>query len=335
VQSRSDIDSLPPTDRLVQVLQERGTEAIQQFIWPGALDWLTHLLVRQVPVVGWIYTLMKVFADNLKLVNTSLDKISDALQAASEGDASLVEARVKDWLEAGLRMYLPQVLDTILRAFSLDRALMSLQTKIAWAVNQAMTWGVRFVKNPIASALTAIIAVGLGVIVRSGSVNCVHNRSTFISYEEEDNWGTTHDTSEHYFGRPKGAHALIKESMLGTGSPAADYLIPPGWNELPALNRARGHLLGRQLGGSGTNPRNIVALYQVTANNPAMRDCENKIAQAVRNGECVEIWIRAAYNSTDPKPTRVFIRAMGDRGHFSLSVQIPNTPFAPTPNSCR
>jgi hypothetical protein len=73
----------------------------------------------------------------------------------------------------------------------------------------------------------------------------------------------------------------------------------------------------------------------MTANTPAMRACENKIAQAVRNGECVEVWIKAAYSSNDPKPTSIIIKAAGDRGCFTLSVQVRNTPFASTPKACR
>ncbi len=56
------------------------------------------------------------------------------------------------------------------------------------------------------------------------------------------------------------------------GSAANPDIRPPGLNELPARNRARAHLLGRQLGGSGDLQANLVALYQTRANTPGMRD---------------------------------------------------------------
>ncbi|WP_205847360.1 DNA/RNA non-specific endonuclease, partial [Planctopirus hydrillae] len=136
-------------------------------------------------------------------------------------------------------------------------------------------------------------------------------------------------------GRPRGARALISPSMLGTGSDASSYLLPPGWDELPAKNRGRAHLVAKQLGGSGKDARNIVAMFQYTANSPAMSSCEGKIAAAVRNGECVELKVTANYNRDDPKPVSIAIEANGDRGCFSLTVTIPNTKSAATPSQCR
>ena len=43
---------------------------------------------------------------------------------------------------------------------------------------------------------------------------------------------------------------------------------------------SRGHLLGRQLGGSGEVAGNLVALYQRRANSPVMRDYESAVAEA-------------------------------------------------------
>src|SRR5215204_4085410 len=54
---------------------------------------------------------------------------------------------------------------------------------------------------------------------------------------------------------------------------------------LPARNRARAHLLGRQLGGTGELPANLVALYQTRANTPVMRDYETTVAEAAHTGE--------------------------------------------------
>jgi hypothetical protein len=55
------------------------------------------------------------------------------------------------------------------------------------------------------------------------------------------------------FGRPTGVRAVITEDMIGTGSPAAQRIRPPGFGG-GAVGHARGHLLGDQLGGSGQIP---------------------------------------------------------------------------------
>ncbi|WP_131818117.1 DNA/RNA non-specific endonuclease [Planctopirus hydrillae] len=172
-------------------------------------------------------------------------------------------------------------------------------------------------------------------MVHNVSSGCVNNRKGFIEYQEEDTWGVTKNTSDHYSGRPRGARALISPSMLGTGSDASSYLLPPGWDELPSGNRGRAHLVARQLGGSGKDARNIVAMFQRTANSPAMSSCESKIAAAVKNGECVDLIVTANYSSDDPKPISVTIKANGDRGCFSLSVTISNSKTAATPSACK
>jgi hypothetical protein len=44
------------------------------------------------------------------------------------------------------------------------------------------------------------------------------------------------------------------------GSATDPSTRPPGLDQLPARNQARGHLLGRQLGGTGELTANLVAL---------------------------------------------------------------------------
>lgn len=170
-----------------------------------------------------------------------------------------------------------------------------------------------------------------GVLVHNASPGCVNNKKGFIDYGDFDDWGVETTTSNHYGGRPKGVHAFL---VIGQkqGSDAKDYLIPPGWNDLPKSNRARGHLLARQLGGSGSEALNIVALYQNKANDPAMKTCENRIAEALRC-ECVEVWITPQYVSTDGAPSAIKIVAVGDRG-FKLNSTIANSATATTPSQC-
>jgi hypothetical protein len=66
-------------------------------------------------------------------------------------------------------------------------------------------------------------------------------------------------------GRPTGASAILTPDRLGTGTRASQSITPPGY--VTDANFARGHLIGRQLGGSGSEPGNLVTIFQ----NPAIR----------------------------------------------------------------
>jgi hypothetical protein len=136
-------------------------------------------------------------------------------------------------------------------------------------------------------------------------------------------------------GQRSGIRATITPAMVTAaardelGSAADPDIRPPGLDELPARNRARAHLLGRQLGGSGDLPANLVALYQTRANTPVMRDYETAVAEAVRAGEVVRYSVQPRYPSVTftGAPSAIRITATSDRG-FRLDVTIANTPEA-------
>jgi len=136
-------------------------------------------------------------------------------------------------------------------------------------------------------------------------------------------------------GQRSGVRATITPAMVAAaardelGSAADPDIRPPGLDQLPARNRARAHLLGRQLGGSGDLPANLVALYQTRANTPVMRDYETAVAQAVRAGQTVRytVWPRYPSLTFDGAPSAIRISATGDHG-FRLQVTIANTPEA-------
>jgi DNA/RNA non-specific endonuclease len=133
-------------------------------------------------------------------------------------------------------------------------------------------------------------------------------------------------------GQRSGVTATITPAMLRAasarelGSPANSDIRPPGFDDLPSRNRARGHLLGRQFGGSGEVESNLVALYQRRANSPVMRDYENAVAEAAERGETIRYRVRPAYPNPTFKgrPTALRITASGNRG-FRLDVLIDNT----------
>jgi DNA-entry nuclease len=137
-------------------------------------------------------------------------------------------------------------------------------------------------------------------------------------------------------GQRSGITAAITPRMVAAasrdqlGSEPDESIRPPGFEQLPSRNRSRGHLLGRQLGGSGEVASNLVALYQSRANSPVMRDYETMVADAVRDGQTVRYQVRPLYASPSDRgaPRAVRIQAVGDRG-LRLDVEIANTPRAP------
>jgi hypothetical protein len=136
-------------------------------------------------------------------------------------------------------------------------------------------------------------------------------------------------------GQRSGVSATITPAMVAAaardelGSAADPDIRPPGLGQLPRHNRARAHLLGRQLGGSGDLPANLVALYQTRANTPVMRDYEAAVAEAARAGEVIRYAVHPRYPSAtfDGAPSAIRITASGNHG-FRLDVTIANTPKA-------
>jgi hypothetical protein len=136
-------------------------------------------------------------------------------------------------------------------------------------------------------------------------------------------------------GQRSGVSATITPAMVAAaardqlGSAADPSIRPPGLDQLPARNRARAHLLGRQLGGTGELPANLVALYQTRANSPVMRDYESAVAEATRAGEVIRYTVHPRYPSAtfEGAPSAIRITATGDHG-FRLDVTIANTPKA-------
>jgi RHS repeat-associated protein len=119
--------------------------------------------------------------------------------------------------------------------------------------------------------------------------------------------------------RPTGVVAKIELDMIGKGTPAAQSIIPPGWLGNGRLfNQARGHLLGAQLGGSGSVAENLVAIQHLPVNTPYMRDYENAVRTAVEGGETVMYSSVPVYKGDSLVPRGITITASGSGG-FSLT----------------
>ena len=125
-------------------------------------------------------------------------------------------------------------------------------------------------------------------------------------------------------GRPTGIRAIITPALIGTGSHANSRIHPPGWQG-GEFNQARGHLLGKQLGGSGDDPRNLVTLTHRGCNTPYMRDFENAVREAVEGGQQVDYRVTPIYDGDNPVPVGVTMEAFGNGNPpFHLETSIPN-----------
>lgn len=113
--------------------------------------------------------------------------------------------------------------------------------------------------------------------------------------------------------------------MIGTGSAASSSITPPGFagGGKGGAGHARGHLLGKQLGGSGKDPRNLVTLYQNPVNSPVMRDFETSVRRVVEKGQTVNYSATPVYKGEELIPSAVTIKAVGNDG-FQLDVTILN-----------
>ncbi|GAB08344.1 hypothetical protein GOARA_008_00440 [Gordonia araii NBRC 100433] len=106
-----------------------------------------------------------------------------------------------------------------------------------------------------------------------------------------------------------GANGVLTKGMRGTGSgtrrgPGGDK--PPGFR----AGCDRGHLIGSQLGGLGTDPRNIVTLDHGT--NIDMRKTENEVARHVDRGIKVNYRVIPIYaHGPNRAPSSIRILAWG------------------------
>ena len=111
-------------------------------------------------------------------------------------------------------------------------------------------------------------------------------------------------------GRTTGIEATIMPDMIGTGSPAKSSIKPVGFGG-QAQGHSRGHLLGKQLGGSGSDPRNLVTIYQNPVNHPVMSSIEVRVRRAVEGGQIVNYKVTPIYEGNNLIPRGITIQAQG------------------------
>lgn len=122
-------------------------------------------------------------------------------------------------------------------------------------------------------------------------------------------------------GRPTGAYATIDQSVIGTGTRASQSITPPGY--VVDSGFARGHLIGRQLGGSGNEAGNLVTMFQNPANHPVMSGIEGQVRAAVQAGQTVNYSVVPIYQGGNAIPSGVTIMGQGSGG-FNVGVTVLN-----------
>lgn len=165
------------------------------------------------------------------------------------------------------------------------------------------------------------------VSVNPGPIS--HGKATFTARELDDasnGWINYHSLDS--LERATGADALLKQSMIGTGTSANSSIRPPGFiSGKDPYGHSRGHLIGKQLGGSGDDERNIVTLYQTPVNSPYMTKYENQIRAALDKGETVRYRVTPIYTGTQLMCKEVHMEAQSleSNGSVNFNVVIENT----------
>lgn len=78
-----------------------------------------------------------------------------------------------------------------------------------------------------------------------------------------------------------------------------------------------GALIARQLGGSGSDSRNLLTLFQSRANTPAMSGLESRVRAAVEAGETVRYRVTPSYRGAEAVPRAVTLSAAAAVGFGS------------------
>ncbi len=152
--------------------------------------------------------------------------------------------------------------------------------------------------------------------------------ASFTASELKDtgkSWITYHSLDS--LGRATGADALLKKERIGTGTPANSDIRPVGFiSGLDPYYHSRGHLIGRQLGGSGDKEENLVTLYQNPVNTPYMTKYENMIRAALEKNETVRYRVTPVYSGDQLMCTKIKLEAksLQKNGSIDFNVLILN-----------
>ncbi|MFD0799743.1 DNRLRE domain-containing protein [Streptomonospora algeriensis] len=123
----------------------------------------------------------------------------------------------------------------------------------------------------------------------------------------------------------------LNTEILGSDTNRKGKANPPGY--AAGHDMARGHLLGRQLGGSGKDLRNLVPQYN-HPNSVGQRKFENCIANRVESGERIYYLATPRYRGDDLVPYQITLHAVGIR-RTDESAVVYNSPEGDVDHSCK
>ncbi len=127
-------------------------------------------------------------------------------------------------------------------------------------------------------------------------------------------------------GRPTGAYGDLKPSDVRPTDTSPPSLDPPGWEGgAHPDHQQRSHLVADTLGGSGDDPRNIVALTD-GSNHPGMSQEEAKIRNYLKANPdgSVTMEVRVEYDGENPTPSTVNMYALDENGNVIVDERIEN-----------
>ncbi|GAA0932085.1 hypothetical protein GCM10009558_045170 [Virgisporangium aurantiacum] len=120
-------------------------------------------------------------------------------------------------------------------------------------------------------------------------------------------------------GRATGAEACYQGAIPPTGTKAGSY-DPPGF--VGSKGIARGHLIGRELGGNGSDPRNLVPLWQNQVNSSSMyHGVEKQVHDKVVSGETVYYRVEPVYDGPNPFPRLLKIVVATNEGTLVFIIE--------------
>lgn len=131
--------------------------------------------------------------------------------------------------------------------------------------------------------------------------------------EPDPTWGGQVRWVRDEHGRPYEMHAVITRHMLDEGTHARNSIIPPGYQS--DKGQARGHMLARQLGGSGDIDDNLFTISQNPTNTPKMSMFEQRVYDAVDDHDVVHYSVYLEYVNDDPDspPKSIQLEAFGTK----------------------
>lgn len=131
-------------------------------------------------------------------------------------------------------------------------------------------------------------------------------------------------------GRPTGTVAVVTKGMINTGTKAT--VTPPGYQSELGATHHKGHLIAKELGGSGADSRNV-ATMQSHVNNAGsrnslinggtlgMRSFERQVRHMVESGEIVALEVTPSYKGTNLVARGFTIGVQSSSGtNFSVSL---------------